>query len=296
MDGNHLGGLDALFPFCDIVVGYGSSFIKQANLQETENTLRDILVFSQDRIALVNMLYETRVISPSCRYFSHLVDPEILFFADTRFGTRRRYKIGIIQTDRGLKNISEWDDSFYIAGRFQKPVRLLRCADKSLHARFDESSSSNHVSALNAALIMISNGNSESFSISSLLTSLISLSYMGDVRMTLAENPMKIANIVEGQKDELERIYKPYFDKVGIKQISGGELRCSKSPSELWSRLPRSFTRSAVQLADPREALVASLKQVNRRESINQALVGMGTTGICKSMNYLARKISKRFF
>jgi len=71
-------------------------------------------------------------------------------------------------------------------------------------------------------------------------------------------------------------------------------LQITKSPQQLWSLLPSEFQRNAIQSNNPREALIATLNNINRRESFYQAVVGLGTSGLTKSLHYLGRKIFKR--
>lgn len=290
-----LNKLQEVLPRGDILVGYGSSFVRQTSKIGSEESLRDILIFTNNRKAFVNRLYESKYISPGRHYFSLLVDPEILYYAEMHLSQRFRLKIGIVNTDRALQRMSDWENSFYIPGRFQKPVRLLQCEDKVVLDRFERSRAINYESALAAALLLKSSRFLDRFSISDVFTSLVSLSYLGDVRMGFAENPRKVENIVSAQTKELMSIYFPYFAKVGIEQLSETEFACRRRPDDLWLQLPQAFTRRAVQHVDPRKSLIATITRINRRESINQALIGVGTTGISKSLQYLARKVSKRF-
>jgi len=283
-------------PPCDISIGYGSAFLKQENRAPESASLLDLLVLARDKNEFVKDLYRTKLISSGSMYFSQFFDQEVAFFADLRLSSSQRCKVGVIETSRALRRMTEWDGSFYIPGRLQKPVRLLRCEDARIERDFEFARARNFESALRAAVILARPRGSDLFTSFDLLTVLVSMSYLGDIRVSFAEDPRKVRNIVAGQGEDLRSMYSPFFEKVGIRETSSRELQCFKTNEELWSKLPSSFTRGAIQLVDPREALIATLRSINRRESFHQALTGLGTTGVSKSVKYLARKVSKRFF
>lgn len=80
-----------------------------------------------------------------------------------------RIKYGVISIDSLLKDLTDWE-TFYVAGRMQKPVRILR-----EDARVRLASSVNLMNALRVSLLMLP----ESFSEEELFLRIAGLSYKG---------------------------------------------------------------------------------------------------------------------
>ncbi|GAX80838.1 hypothetical protein CEUSTIGMA_g8273.t1 [Chlamydomonas eustigma] len=108
-------------------------------------------------------------------------------------------KYGVIEVQHLIQDLEDWR-SLYIGGRMQKPVMTLL-----ENSKVQKALARNLKSALTAALLLLP----EKFSIESLLKSICSLSYNGDIRVGLAEDPMKIGRIVEGSREGLEAMYLP---------------------------------------------------------------------------------------
>ena len=296
MDLTRINQVRRLLPRSDLILGYGSGVFLQRGYSYPGSEMIDLLVFAQDRRIYIRELLAKRYITSSARMFSGICNPQAVFFPGVRFVNGLTVKIGVVQTQQGLERLSDWGDSFYIPGRLQKPVAILDTRDDSIHARFSSVQRLNRLAALRAAVINLPRDTAYTgFKLEELFESLASLSYIGDIRVGLAENPLKIRNIVAAQRELLEAIYLSEFGAVGITAQPNGEYVSSRRPEELWNSLPEGFRRSAVQLVEPRSALRATLANINRRESIQQALVGLGTAGVLNSLNYLARKVSKRF-
>jgi hypothetical protein len=289
---SHLVGL----PSSDLVVAYGSGAFQQAGHTSFDGKMTDLLVFTSDRDRFVSELVSTRLVRSSCARGVDLFQPLVAFFAGVPLGRSEfEYKLGVVSTQVLFDCLSDWDNSFYIAGRLQKPTMVIQASSDSVSKRFTDSQSRNLSGALRAACIAMPPEIGESFSLSTLFESLVSLSYLGDVRVGVAENPQKIQNIVQGQMDLLYGMYHPHFDGVGITAEAGDILRLNVSRQELWNGLPAKFKKSAIQFADPRASLIATLSGINRRESAYQAVSGVFTSGPSVSSRYLFRKLLKRF-
>ncbi|KAI8923985.1 mitochondrial matrix Mmp37-domain-containing protein [Entophlyctis helioformis] len=117
-----------------------------------------------------------------------------------------RVKYGVIKIDRLIKDLEEWE-SLYIAGRMQKPVKILRD-----DARIRLASQTNRYNAVRAALLMLPH----QFSEEDLFLTIAGLSYRGDFRMRFGENPYKIYNIVYAQMDAFRQVYKPIIEDLPI--------------------------------------------------------------------------------
>ncbi len=88
-----------------------------------------------------------------------------------------------------VRDLEEWE-TFYIAGRLQKPVKILRN-----DAKVRLATKQNLQNALRAAMLMLP----ERFSEEDLYLKIAGLSYRGDFRMMFGENPHKVFNIVYAQ-------------------------------------------------------------------------------------------------
>lgn len=114
-------------------------------------------------------------------------------------------KYGVINLDTIHRDLSRWD-TMYIAGRLQKPVKILRD-----DARIRLANQVNLLSALRAALLMLP----AQFTERDLYVKIAGLSYMGDPRMTFnAEDPKKVANIVDAQMSNFRQLYYPLIEEL----------------------------------------------------------------------------------
>lgn len=109
-------------------------------------------------------------------------------------------KYGVVNLDTLRRDLSEWD-TMYLAGRLQKPVKILR-DDASVRV----ANQVNLISAVRTALLLLP----ESFTEQELYGTIAGLSYRGDLRMSFnAENPNKVTNIVKHQIANFRQLYAP---------------------------------------------------------------------------------------
>ena len=109
-------------------------------------------------------------------------------------------KYGVVNLDTLCKDLSEWD-TLYLAGRLQKPVKILRD-----DPRVRLANQMNLLSAVRTALLLLP----EKFSEQDLYNTIAGISYLGDLRMSLpTENQNKVANIVNHQLPNFRRLYAP---------------------------------------------------------------------------------------
>jgi len=114
-------------------------------------------------------------------------------------------KYGIVNIDTLCRDLSEWD-TLYLAGRLQKPVKILRDDPKVRLA-----TQMNLLSAVRVALLLLP----EKFTEQDLYSTIAGISYMGDPRMSLfAENPHKVQNIVLNQLPNFRRLYSPLIHQL----------------------------------------------------------------------------------
>ncbi|GAB7337826.1 hypothetical protein MBLNU457_4228t2 [Dothideomycetes sp. NU457] len=114
-------------------------------------------------------------------------------------------KYGVVNLDTICRDLTEWD-TLYLAGRLQKPVKILRD-----DPRVRLANQMNLMSAVRTALLMLP----ERFSEKQLYEKIAGMSYLGDPRMTLGgENPRKVSNIVSNQLPNFRQLYVPLIDSL----------------------------------------------------------------------------------
>lgn len=133
-------------------------------------------------------------------------------------------KYGVVNLDTLCRDLSEWD-TLYLAGRLQKPVKILRD-----DPRVRLANQINLISAVRTALLLLPSD----FTEQDLYGTIAGLSYLGDPRMALpAENPNKIANIVKYQLPNFRRLYAPLIEN--LPNVAFRDSRCS-SPGWMENR------------------------------------------------------------
>ena len=114
-------------------------------------------------------------------------------------------KYGVVNLDTITRDLSEWD-SLYLAGRLQKPVKILRD-----DPRIRLANQINLISAVRVALLMLP----ERFTEQQLYQAIAGISYTGDPRMRFrSENPNKVRNIVENQLPNFRQLYHPLVENL----------------------------------------------------------------------------------
>lgn len=137
-------------------------------------------------------------------------------------GTHVKY--GVVNLDTLCRDLSQWD-TLYLAGRLQKPVKILRD-----DPRVRLANQVNLISAVRTALLLLP----QNFSEQDLYKTIAGISYLGDPRMSLgAENLNKVSNIVKHQMPNFRRLYSPLVEN--LPNVSFRDSRC-KSPT--WGEDP----------------------------------------------------------
>lgn len=94
----------------------------------------------------------------------------------------RLMKYGIISKTHALEDLYTWKN-LYLAGRLHKPVQIIR-----KNPEIEAAMSTNRTQALVTSLLMLP----EQFVDVDLFKTIASLSYIGDPRMAIGENPKKV--------------------------------------------------------------------------------------------------------
>lgn len=114
-------------------------------------------------------------------------------------------KYGVVNLQTLCRDLSEWD-TLYLAGRLQKPVKILRDNPSVRLAN-----QVNLISAVRTALLLLP----PDFTEHDLYSTIAGISYMGDPRMRVGgDDPRKVVNIVSNQLPNFRRLYAPLIDNL----------------------------------------------------------------------------------
>lgn len=182
------------------------------------------------------------------------------------------FKYGVIEYKDFVKYITTWD-SFYVAGRLQKPILVVKS-----NKEIDELIVKNRRNACKIGLLCLNEKK-----IKSLYSTICNLSYTGDTRMKVAENPNKVNNIVGASFDKFDEMYD--FDDLYTK--NGEDIEYTLNLDDLPDSLEK--------IKKTKEDIMNYLYDLNKKESFNQTLKGIKTNGVVKSIKYGFAKILKKF-
>ncbi|TLD24627.1 putative MFS-type transporter [Venturia nashicola] len=147
-------------------------------------------------------------------------------------------KYGVVNLDTIRRDLSTWD-TLYLAGRLQKPVKIIR-DDPTIRL----ANQINLISAVRTALLMLG----PEFTEMEMYTAIAGISYMGDPRIRFkTENPNKVANIVKNQLPYFRRLYTPLVED--LPNVSFNDSRCA---ADGWMQDP-SCNYKLEQDMDPRK-------------------------------------------
>ena len=242
-------------------------------------------------------------LSPKCiAWMQNQIGARVWFNAMVPMGissqAERLMKYGVIDLANLQRDLVDWETGLYVAGRLHKPVKLIRSTPD-----LDEMMEINRMNAVMTALALLPS----KFDELELYTTIASLSYTGDPRMGIGENPNKVANLVTPILPAYRELY-----KNALQSIDSGLLRKAYIPEGdrtvfvqddradarrfIQSQIPRSIqrelpSRGISQAEDVRDAVAT----VVARAATPQTAKGIFTAGAMKSAVYAAAKIAKRF-
>ena len=211
-------------------------------------------------------------------YFSNIKEDDYVF------------KYGVIEVEDWRRSLETWDN-FFVAGRFQKPLMPLKCKEDINRLVLQ-----NRLSATMVAAIF-SNEITTSFDFFKLLCN---LSYMGTIRMAIAENPEKVANIVTGGMEEFVKMYvknQDYITFVTPRVIIINHEKLLERINELPSSLYDYLVTNGYDLKNInslRKGIAKYLKAKNKSEEIKQAVHELRNNGLARSVPYMKDKLVKK--
>ena len=218
-------------------------------------------------------------------------------------------KYGVVSTNRVMEDLTRWS-TLYTAGRMHKPVRIVKPSPS-----LEPNLALNLSSALTVACYLAPTAE---LSEVELFTLLASLSYMGDVRMGIAEDPLKILRIVTGSYPHFQQLYSQHTaqcewlldagagsDGMRRWRVKDGAAHRRRMEDALPSHLHDTLAASngtgerkwweGASVAEQQARMRAGLASIVRRSSWQQSMKGVLTAGVRKGLAYGLRKIAKRW-
>eukprot|EP00927_Polykrikos_kofoidii_P059874 TRINITY_DN54992_c0_g1_i1.p1 TRINITY_DN54992_c0_g1~~TRINITY_DN54992_c0_g1_i1.p1 ORF type:complete len:358 (+),score=47.22 TRINITY_DN54992_c0_g1_i1:182-1255(+) len=339
-NGTSLAGLDlGRFPPIECVIGYGSGVFKQAGYASSSPRPMVDLVFvvgdadveawHRDNMTAHPGHYSGLARAVGCSGISRIqrwgpgiyYNPHVLL--PTSGGHYLEVKYGVVSLEALLQDLRCWS-WLYLAGRLQKPFVVdWRGRLTDVQMCFHQAVEANRRSAFSAALLLAmrkdetekTDGDRQvqrGLAVETLLEAVVRLSYDGDIRVGIGEDPRKVQNILKGQQHELLTMYSPIaanvgFDILGSQLVSsansevgfeGGSIDWQK---RLFAELPcdvrRRVADAVPQTLTPWtqvEPLRSVLRKTVRSSSLEQTAKGILTAGVSRAARYAVAKLGKR--
>ncbi|XP_010375589.1 phosphatidate cytidylyltransferase, mitochondrial isoform X1 [Rhinopithecus roxellana] len=235
---------------------YGSGVYRQAGpSSDQKNAMLDFVFTVDDPVA-----WHSKNLKKNWRHYSFLkvLGPKIITSIQNNYGAGVYYnslimcdgrliKYGVISTNILIEDLLNWNN-LYIAGRLQKPVKIISMnEDVTLRAALDR----NLKSAVTTAFLMLP----ESFSEEDLFIEIAGLSYSGDFRMVVGEDKTKVLNIVKPNIAHFRELYGSILqeDPQVVYKSQQGRLEIDKSPEGQFTQLmtlPKSLQQQIHHIMD----------------------------------------------
>lgn len=191
-------------------------------------------------------------------------------------GRTSSIKYGTIELRDALLDLTEWS-SLYIAGRLQKPVKLMH----NFRPLITFANQYNLKNALAVGILLIKPQNFDEYQ---LYESITKISYLGDLRMLVGgENPNKARNIVSKQYDSFKKLYGPLIEYMlthgVLVRVNGDDnvakfsrTSDSRKISNLLQTLPIQFRRKLYKQFESKYAIALSQDPIAQSTITGKAL------------------------
>jgi len=298
------------FPPVDFAFAYGSAIFPQEGYKADEKLVADFIyaVNSPDEWHKMNIErnpshYALGMRLLGHKYITHLQNDygaSIYFNTLVPMEDGQIIKYGVISVKALLEDLEYWN-TLYVSGRLHKPVKILQ-----RNSSIEKANEKNLENALRTSLLLLP----EEFTDDQLFRTITSLSYSGDVRMKIAENPRKVENIVSKNKEHFHRLYKPYIEKFHPIVTSDRDFKTFKqdtsvpSTEKLLSQLPRNLKTfvdkqfsvgAKISRMDASKFVSDGVSRIVRKSSFTQSAKGILSAGVRKSVKYTWQKVLKKF-
>ncbi|KAF9210716.1 Mitochondrial translocator assembly and maintenance protein 41 [Podila verticillata] len=149
-------------------------------------------------------------------------------------------KYGVVSVDSLCNDLLNWE-TMYLSGRLHKPVKILIDDPRTRL--------SNQVNLFNATRVALLSL-PKRFTSEELFYKIAGLSYLGDFRMSIGENPHKVQNIVNAQLSQFHRLYDPLLGNLSnVTTLREGHLEQDDSPlvrSRTFQKLPPNLKKGVL--------------------------------------------------
>ena len=277
--------------------GYGSGVFKQHGYTSKDKPQIDLILVVDDlrKWHIENMKMNKKDYSFIGRnFFKHgninkLKGKTGITYLSNIHENGKIFKYGTIELKDLEKNLATWK-SFYLPGRFQKTICPI--------IENDELKQMIEKNRDQALLLSSFLQDSNEVTKKDLLVTLCGLSYLGDTRMKIAENPRKVLNIVEGSFDTFDRLYK--FDRTYLKPSDNKLVIDKEEVRDSLTNLPSELVEYITPYLNEDDEVIKTkileyFANINKTESSTQTIKGIYTNGVVRSVNYAAQKVGKRF-
>ena len=280
------------------VYGYGSGVFKQSNttgskpltdvifiVPDIKEWHRENMLMNSNDYSFIGRIHLSRNNISKLKGKNH-----ITYFSEIRDG-EYTFKYGVIEVEDFKRGLNTWDNLF-TAGRFHKPVMEIKSRED-----IKDAIEYNKKCGLMIACLL----SDECTTKKGIYNVLCGLSYLGDARMAIAENPHKVENIVDGSFSKLEEMYP--LDEDYLITLEDGRVfisherllsRLNELPLHLLSFL-ECMNTDFNDLDSVRINIYEYIIGKNKVESRAQIMHGVKTNGVFRSIPYTFAKIKKRF-
>ncbi|XP_069340519.1 phosphatidate cytidylyltransferase, mitochondrial isoform X2 [Eulemur rufifrons] len=281
-----------------LAFAYGSGVYRQAGPNsDQKNAMLDFVFTVDDPVA-----WHTKNLKKNRSHYSLLkfLGPKIIASIQNNYGAgvyynslimcdSRLIKYGVISTNILIEDLLNWNN-LYIAGRLQKPVKIVAMNENIiLRSALDK----NLRSAVTAAFLMLP----ESFSEEDLFAEIAGLSYSGDFRMVIGEDKTKVLNIVKPNIAHFRELYGSILQENPqvVYKTQQGRLEIDKSPEGQFTQLmtlPKTLQQQINHIMDPpgkNRDVEETLFQVAHDPDCGDAV----RLGMKKSMIYSSLKLHR---
>ncbi|XP_062971082.1 phosphatidate cytidylyltransferase, mitochondrial isoform X2 [Cynocephalus volans] len=281
-----------------LAFAYGSGVYRQAGPNSDKNAMLDFVFTVDDPVA-----WHSKNLKKNRSHYSFLkiLGPKIITSLQNNYGAGVYYnplimcdgrliKYGVISTSILIEDLLNWNN-LYIAGRLQKPVKILAMDENViLRSALDK----NLKSAVTTAFLMLP----ESFSEEDLFIEIAGLSYSGDFRMVVGEEKSKVLNIVKPNVAHFRELYGSILQENPQVVYKTQQGRLEQQINHIMDPpgKNRDVEETLFQLAhdpDCGDVVRLGLSAIVRTSSIRQSTKGIFTAGMKKSMIYSSLKLHK---
>ncbi|KAF9200079.1 Mitochondrial translocator assembly and maintenance protein 41 [Haplosporangium sp. Z 27] len=222
-------------------------------------------------------------------------------------------KYGVVSIDTLCNDLLNWE-TMYVSGRLHKPVKILIDDPRTRL--------SNQVNLFNATRVALLSLPTK-FTSEELFTKIAGLSYTGDFRMSIGENPHKIQNIVKAQLAQFHRLYDPLLANLSnVTTLREGFLEQDDSAlvrSRTFNKLPpklkqgvlyryhSALSKAGVEIVkeegneiqsvatapDLPQYLEKTIHSIVQIPAFTQSVKGIASSGLIKTGKYGLEKLGK---